>query len=473
MTTKQKPIRILIAPNVPNPYDQRMVNELAAGFNRIGHYAASMAVPPSARELLRLCESFSINVVLQINRTRDPEVPLPPHIRHIAWYQDVFPETLHGFADGFNKSDILYALGDARVLGLNADVPCYVSSLFTGVDPTTLDFKFAGRRDSLDFSLCGGLPHPFKRGGLLADTLWHLDRLIQRNPVLGKSKATWLLRKLLFGPVLPVDFVPYSTLMTMENIIRGFYRPLRGELDIHLMANALQQQDYMDSRIFDDHSMGNSTEPFGWVSTLMKSQTKRFGGRASLTARLVRFLAGESAFFQQSVKSPLTGAISYFSQSYPRILDREMLVKAAAGVSPSLELYGPGLKMHDFAAPYFRGVIDTQHELLDVYTRTRINLSNNTHGLGLHSRTLECMATGNFLFMHESPHDTKAGGMLTAFEPGVHFGSYTPENFVEQSARWLNDDKERVHVGIRAQAAVRERHCWHHRAQQIVDDLNR
>lgn len=74
--------------------------------------------------------------------------------------------------------------------------------------------------------------------------------------------------------------------------------------------------------------------------------------------------------------------------------------------------------------------------------------------------------------MHESPHDNKAGGMLTSFEPGVHYGSYTPENFAEEAARWLQDDSGRMRAGMRAKSVIRERHCWHHRAQQIIDDLN-
>src|ERR1039457_1675533 len=110
-------------------------------------------------------------------------------------------------------------------------------------------------------------------------------------------------------------------------------------------------------------------------------------------------------------------------------MDRRTLIDAASKVSKSLELYGPGLSAHEFTVPFFKGVIDTQDGLLDVYCRSKINLSNNTHGLGLHSRTLECMAVGGFIFTHESPHDNKAGGMLTSFEPGVHYGSYTPENF--------------------------------------------
>ncbi|MDZ4254067.1 MAG: glycosyltransferase [Sulfuritalea sp.] len=473
MEKERQAIRILIAPNVANPYDQRMVSELAAGFNGIGHYAAPLAAPASPLELRQLCESFSIDVVLQINRTRDPELPLPPDIRHIAWYQDVFPETLHGFAEGFKSSDILYVLGDAQVLGLNEDLPCLVGSLFTGVDPTTLAFKSVGHPARLDFSLCGGLPHPAGGAGLLADTLWHLDQLIRRKPLLGKSQTVRLLRKLLFGSLLPVDFVPYSTLLAMRDIVRSFYRPLRGELDIHLIAMALRQLVEREGEMFEDIPSTSSPEQSNWLATLMKSQTGRYRGKSHLAARLVRFLAGESAFFQPSLKEAITGAIGYFAQSYPRILDREALVKLASAVSPSLAIYGPGMNLHDFAAPYFKGVIDTQRELLDVYSRSRINLSNNTHGLGLHSRTLECMATGNFLFMHESPHDNKPGGMLTSFEPEVHFGSYTPESFAEKSARWLRDEKERMQVGIRAQTIIRERHCWHHRAQQIIDDLKR
>jgi hypothetical protein len=154
-------------------------------------------------------------------------------------------------------------------------------------------------------------------------------------------------------------------------------------------------------------------------------------------------------------------------------MDREALVQAASSVSASLALYGPGLSAHDFVQPYYKGVIDDKNELLDVYCRSKINLSNNTHGLGLHSRILECMAVGGFIFMHKSPHDEKPGGMLTAFEPNVHYGSYTLENFSEEAARWLKDDQARVQVGIRARSVIRERHCWHHRAQQILDDLNR
>lgn len=475
MKTK-KALRILITPNVPCSYDQRMVKGLAEGFNHIGHHALlpTPVTPLSAEEIVKLCDSESIDVVLQINRTRDPNIPLPAHVRHISWYQDVFPETIDGFAETFHDSDILYSLGEPEVLGFKIQMPCYVSSLFTGVDQATLDFKYERIQQNIDLSLCGGLPGPVDlMPNPRTDELFYLDKLIGRTPLLGRSRAVWIIRKLLFAKSLPVDYVPYSALLAMRHITESLYRPLHGELDIHELADAMLNQASLFEDIFTEIPKNSSSRRKNKLSRMLKPYAEQCEGRSDSKARLIRFLAGESSFFQPYTISPIRQAISYFSQSYPRIMDRIALVDAASRVSKSLELYGPGLSAHAFAQPYLKGVLETQEELLDVYCRSKINLSNNTHGLGLHSRVLECMAVGGFIFMHESPHDYKVGGMLTAFEPGVHFGSYTPENFEEEAIRWLRDDRDRRRVGMRAQSVILEQHCWRHRAQQIIDDLNR
>jgi hypothetical protein len=83
------------------------------------------------------------------------------------------------------------------------------------------------------------------------------------------------------------------------------------------------------------------------------------------------------------------------------------------------------------------------------------------------------MAVGGFILTHESPNDSKPGGMLTSFEPGVHYGMFTPENLHEEALRWLADDTKRRQVGLQAASVVRQKHCWHHRAQQILEDLKK
>ncbi|MBK8276143.1 MAG: glycosyltransferase family 1 protein [Nitrospira sp.] len=466
--------RILITPNVASPYDQRMVQGLADGFNRIGHFAGAMPTPLSAVELYQACQSLSIDTVIQINRTRDLAVPLPKIVRHVAWFQDVFPETLSGFAERFRGDDILYALGDAAVLGLVTPIPCRVGSLFTGVDKATLNFSRRGLVQDIDMSLCGALPPPVAlTPSLRTDLLWYIDKLIGGVPCLGRSKGIWAVRRLLFNKYVPVDYVPYAALLAIAQVVEGFYRPLRGELDIHMLADAMGEL----SKTFSDVPM----EPPGkaiveepdTLSRLLKPYAARFNGRGDFKARVFRFLAKEGTYFASDGLSPLARATSYFAQSYPRIMDRRLLIQLAAGVTDSLELYGSGLALHDFTRPYYKGVIESIGELLSVYCRSKINLSNNTHGLGLHSRTLECMAVGGFIFMHDSPHDTKAGGMLTEFEPDVHYGRYTVESFHEDATRWLKDSEGRIRVGMQAVECIRQRHCWHHRALQIIEDLDR
>jgi hypothetical protein len=144
------------------------------------------------------------------------------------------------------------------------------------------------------------------------------------------------------------------------------------------------------------------------------------------------FLAKEGAYFASDRLSPVEKATGYFAQSYPRIMDRTLLVQLASRVTNSLELYDPGFFAHDFTWPYYRGVIENIDELLGVYCRSKISLNNNIHGLGLHSRMLECMAVG---------------GMLTEFEPDVHYGRYIVENFHEEAARWLKDSDGRLRAG--------------------------
>lgn len=462
MTARKNLLKFLITPNNPAPYDQRMVNGLAAGFHVIGHHAYALPKPISAVEVAQKCKELSIDVVIQVNRTRHPDVALPPKVRYISWFQDVFPETTNGFAERFRNSDILYALGDARVLGLDEQMPCYVDSLVSGVDQTVINYCQEAASDSVDFSLCGFIPPPpvvFTynfRADLLA--------LTKSDPLLGALRIIAITRKILLGRYLRSFSTHNKALGNMMGTVRENYRPLRGELDIHELTLAMREA----TASFEDappvgHFMASA------ISERIMSEAKR----------LFELLRGKKGSAYQNrandfrALSPFEKSINYFAREYPRLLDREALIKSILQVSNSLELYGPGWNMHPEFKPYAKGVIDTQDGLLDIYRRSRINLANNTHGLGLHSRTLECMAVGGFIFTHASPHDNKPGGMLTSFEPGAHYGVFTPENLQEEAHRWLADDAGRRRVGQQAAAIVREQHCWHHRAQQIIDDLKR
>jgi len=462
-------LRILVVPNVAVPYDQRMVRSLADAFNSLGHYGVTYPTPLDGPDLAALCIEFAIDVVIQVNRTRDSEAPLPRNVRHISWFQDVYPYTMDGFAETFKEADILYALGDADVLGINVDVPCFVGSLFTGVDEYMLSYNAQTDKPAVDFSLCAGLPAPVRyEKSLKLDVLWHFDQAMRNVPLIGRSKSFWILRKLVFGKHLPVDYVPYPMMKDMENIVRGFYRSLRGELDIHQLSTAMSNQIALHQKAYRSLPKKRKKKPNDTLNRILRNYSDHSGGMRS---RIVRHLSGKGSLHDIQKINPIDSALSYFSQTYPRIMDREDLVKMAAHVSPSLEIYGPGMDLYEFSKPYYEGLLTEIDDLLGVYQNSKINLSNNTHGLGLHSRTFECMAVAGFLLMHESPYDNTVGGMLSSFEPGVHFGSYTPQNFHDEASRWLKDDILRRQIGENARAVIREKHCWRHRAQQILTDL--
>lgn len=411
-------LRFLITPNYAAPYDRRMVAGLANGLRSIGHQAFPLTGPIDPNKLSARCNELSVDVVIQINRTRPNEVPLPPSVRYVSWFQDVFPDTNSHFADSFQHSDILYSLGDAEVLGLKTQLPCFVGSLVCGVDDSVFQFKPLRSTNDIDFSLCGFIPPPLQ-------FFSRFDRLVSCMPSVMASFVNNNIRR---------DHVPIEIRTALMNTVEELYHPLRGNLDIHSLANELRKK-------------------IEGMDTSWQSSYSRRMHRAKL--------------------SPLERQISYFVREHPRLIDRVSFLNKVIHMSTSLELYGPGWTSHPEFKPYAKGTINTQDDLLEVYRRSRLNLANNTHGLGLHSRTLECMAVGGFIFTHESPNDLKPGGMLTAFEPGLHFGSFSPENLREEALRWLNLDAHRLEAGRRASTLVYQQHRWQHRAQQIDADLKR
>lgn len=427
-----------------------MVRGLADGLSQVGQEARALDGPLSESEAVSACHEYDADILLEVNRFRPVDPPLPPKVRHIAWFQDIFPETLSADVVGrTTASDVVYALGDPDVLGLNLDLPCLVGSLVTGVDEATLRLSGERGANPVDFSLCGFIPPPVAWAqDMRLDILTLLDSLLARVPLFGKFNAAWLVRRILFRRHIPVEHVPYTLLTAFKQIVEAEYRPLHGDLDIYALSTAMRER-----------------------AGLAERATRTTSGRGLGPQRARRdiwMFVGTAPDHKLAVEN----AISFFARDYPRLLDRVALVTGAIAVSKSIELYGPGWERHDAFRPYWRGVIDSADGLSSVYGRSRINLANNTHGIGLHSRTLECMAVGGFIFMHGSPHDTKPGGMLTSFEPGVHYGVYALENIGEEARRWLQDEPRRVAAGVRAAQVVREKHLWRHRAEQILRDLN-
>lgn len=441
-------MRFVVVPNFVLPYDRRMVRGLALGLESAGHEALALSTPVEDSALPRVCSTYDADVVIRVNRFRPLRHPLPSKVRHVAWFQDVFPETLADVHDRIQDKDIVYVLGDPQTLGFNVQLPCHVSTLLCGIDETIQQTEAAA--SEIDFSLCGFIPPPLRHArSIKRDLVWLALPLIE-----------FLNR---FGPLVTAvlartrNVVPYAISTGLVSVVETTYQPLCGNLDIHQLTAAMNEFLAVDigyklpSRRVKVRKPRSMRRLSATILAPYQDDSDEGGGRWGAIRRFTSFLA----------------------RDYPRLLDRVFLIDRILTVSNSLELYGPGWTEHPEYRPYHKGILDSPAELANIFCRSRLNLANNTHGLGLHSRTLECMAVGGFIFTHASPSDGKPGGMHSAFEPGVHYGVFTPSTIAEEARRWLRDEARRKKAGADASVIVRQNHTWRHRAQQILADLAR
>ena len=111
------------------------------------------------------------------------------------------------------------------------------------------------------------------------------------------------------------------------------------------------------------------------------------------------------AFNQLSLFNlPLHNAISWCCREYPRYLDRIDLINLCVSINDKIALAGKGWELSEFNK-FHQGII-SMHELSKFYQNAKINLCNNTHGVGIaQTRILEIMMSGQFVFSHKSKFD--------------------------------------------------------------------
>ena len=80
-------------------------------------------------------------------------------------------------------------------------------------------------------------------------------------------------------------------------------------------------------------------------------------------------------------------------------------------VSDNLILAGSDIILIKFSK-IFTWSNKRQKKIEKIFYSSKINLTNNTHGLALHSRVIECMACEGFVMSHNSPRDNTHGGFL-------------------------------------------------------------
>jgi hypothetical protein len=403
--------KILIIPSLRNKYDLRMVSGLALGFKSIGVDVNIKNRKISSEEIVYECKEHGYNVVIKINEVRGiPEKELK-NIRVISWYQDIFCDTSEKIKLGLIDSDILYTMGDRKILGIIDDINVQNDILMTGVSPALLEEKNNHDEYLHDFSVCGFIPRNESNSSLRVKIIKFAKislLFLYQNGIIS-IKDQDLVAKIKNVNYLNIDSI-------LRRIVEENYQSLNGSLDINKLEKLLK------SNIPED---------------LILSSEK----------------------------------INYYAQTYPRKIDRCDLVGEIIQFTNSLALYGPNWDTYPSFRKYHKGILTREKDLINVYKKTKINIANNTHGIGIHSRTLEVMAIGGFIATHESVNDTLRGGILDGFCPDEHFGYYRKNSIENDCMKWLINKNKRVVVGERAKDIIRNNHLWVHRAKKIIQNL--
>lgn len=412
-------MKILMIPAVANRYDQIMNEHFAVELRELGAEVHLLLGPVRPGALRRLCLEYNYDVVFRVNSGRSDKVELPKNIRHVSWFQDFHYITQRKELKVVHDDDIIYFLGDAGSMGLRKKLACKVSHMYTGVIGEGMPISPDGAPADYSLSLAGFIPPPrdpaLKSGGEPVFEQW------LRAPV---RIPRWIYKRASGGDsqYKPWRHAP-GMVSEYQAVTEAMHEPLSGSLDVYKI-----------------------------VAELLKVSRRYYPSWLP-----VSYMCRDD--------------LVYFSTHYPRMLDRLHLVRRAMLISSKLVLFGPGWNQYPEFAPFAKGVIQDTRQLYRIFQKSRLNLANNTHGLGLHSRTLECMHAGGVIMMHTSPHDNHEGGMHRHFEPNVHYISFDRSNFEEVARKWLRDADARRKMGIAARAIVLERHQWRHRAKQLLDDL--
>lgn len=148
---------------------------------------------------------------------------------------------------------------------------------------------------------------------------------------------------------------------------------------------------------------------------------------------------------------------------------RHLLARLALASSSSVAWYGSDgwLEWPEFKA-FYQGPLSRAEQIRAVYQGSRINLHD---GVGIHFRSLDCMAAGGLLFYLGSADDDRFGGMHTFFEPERHFIRVDEESFTDKARFYLERADLRRKIADNAAQRVHAEHSWRQRALTVTKDL--
>jgi glycosyltransferase involved in cell wall biosynthesis len=429
LINKNSIISFLLIPPNTEYYYLKMLDNLADALIKNGHRAYVIKNNVNCDFVNQFMRRIEVDVVIQINELLNPNLDLPNNSVFISWYQDIFSGDESYINKNISNSNFVITLGCPEILGLTKETKNHLGTFYPGVSESTLKWYSYETPYDLDVSFCGFIPKfdYQKKSGLL--TLRNMRSI--------PYPANTLLKTIFNGSPLDQSyFFGQMSELVLEN-----YTPLTGSLDVSHLEKTIRDRLGID---------------FSYTSYNDRKKSEKSLFR-NPNLNIFNAVKNIESFLQER-------AINFFTQTFPRFLDRERLFFFAESLTESFKFYGKNWDKYDYFKGHWGGVINSTAILYSTYKKSKINLANNTHGLGIHTRVLEAMACGGFIAMHNSKRDMLDGGILSSFEEGEHFVYFNKDNLSEL----IKDDINRKRITKNAFENVRDNHSWDNRAKQLL-----
>lgn len=373
------------------------------------------------------CDIFRPDAVIEIDRTRNEAAGVPSNVKSIAWIQDwrsVGTSDVGVLSSNFGGSDLNYFCVKPEAVGIESSKLDHWAYLLQATDPEVYVSQEASAE--CDFSLVGYIP---------------AKRLLQSTDALARVHR-------------PGDLLHGKPLCTIGEIVEA----MRARGVTWNTYDAMEARAALNDFLYPLYKSKKRLLPRFW-STLSSSMRRPEPEALSNAHPAQDCLLSDETLY-------------WIENEVMRSQARYGVVQSALKVSRSLRLFGVGeWQTYPEFSPYYRGPLRDVSGVRRVYAETRLNLHNAM--TQMHSRVLDCMASGGAVMVNEMKHNSaESPDCLKAyFEEGLHYFEYNDGNFEERAREALADEERRKKVALSAGAIVRAQHTWKQRVDQIIRDL--
>ena len=401
MKFNKKKLKFLLIPNEILDYDLKQLQKIKQSLEVFDIQSEIFDQEYSEKSLNTFLKNNSFNIIFAVNKGRPVE--LNNKIRFISWFQDFYFDS-DSLLENYLESDIVYFYASSEAFGVSKKINCFTSMLYPGIDHKYTssifeehsdDFKKINEFQILDFSICGYMPCsllvPFFE---LHFRNYNFSEIHFNDKKIGNwfSKLTHKNEK-----KYSLDFYK-NFIVDLQIIVETNYSPLSGCLEVKKIASKIKKRilekfNYIDSKLF------NQMLPF-------------------------------------------------FTTEYARFLDRIELARLLSKHSFNFGIFGKEWIDYPEFQTFVGDHISKEKDLFEIYKKTKINLYNNTHGLGMHAKVFEIMVNGGFLAIPKSKKNFLKGGINEGFNENEHFVTFTSEDFNDLIENWLHNTKKELKLEI-------------------------